>query len=953
MKKILLCLIALIFINNEAFSQLYQGPAQGTLASGVMVSTDSFTDSYSGDPLPPYIVKSEKNEFTPNRLQNNLNNIRPTGPEGSNFRFDESTINGSTDSPSLLVRDFPGVPRTSYTPPDANIASGPSQIVGGVNSTFRIWDKQGNVLKTIAGASWCASLGLGIGPNLSDPMVTYDQMSRRWIMTWITPPIGSTSYDVVSVSDDSIALGIWYNFAFRSDYNGSNPSGIWRDYEGVGYDQNAVYITGNGFTFAGSYAYPKIRIINKAQLYANTGGAVSYFDLWDIRDATQVSDAFGIRPCVTYGNPSEFYFICDGPYNQNTYVSLYKLVNPLTSPSMTAAAVPTVAYSNPPASQQLNSSFSITAGGTSGFRSLPVYKSGYVHAVHAVRNGNYSAFKYYKINVNTNTAELDITYGADEFYYSYPNVSVDKNQNVIVTFSRSGLSQYIGAYFATRLNSDPPNEFNASTALQAGKGTFNNTGSSNRWGDYMGAWLDPVGEDNFWIMTEYADFGNNWGVWVGNVRASPYSTARIFPDKDSLSYGNIEVNHSSDTQTVKIINFGNTTLTISNIQISSNQYHILNSPGLPANLNFGDSILLNVYFRPLSSGFKNDSIVITSNDATNPNEAVYLRGKGYVINSVQANTIYGVTGSQSNGILLTINSTTGAGTSVGPSGFTQLTGLSVKPSNNQLYASITGTTETQLVRVNASGGDAYYYNTLPFPNVRGIAFDLNDILYCGSTDGRIYKYNVTTFDTNYVGSSGITSLYSLSINPVNGSLWGIAISGNVYKINKETAASQLVGGTTITPNTAMAFSKTGKLYGVSGIGVSANKLISIDTTTGTGTLIGTNIGFAGINGIAISPEIVGIQNITTIIPDNFELYQNYPNPFNPTTNIKFDLPNSGKVKLIVYDMLGKELAELVNEKLEAGSYSFKWDGAALSSGVYFYQLQSGEFNVTKRMVLVK
>lgn len=953
MKKILLCIIALIFIYGESYSQLYQGPAQGTLAGGVMVSTDNFSDVVQSDPLPPYLIKGENNEFIPNRLPDYLNNVRPTGPEGTNFALDQSTTGRGTDAPSLLINDFPGVPRTAFIPPDANIAAGPSQVVGGVNSAFRIWDKQGNVLKTIQGSSWCSSLGLGIGGNLSDPMVTYDHFARRWIMTWITPPIGSTSYDVVSVSDDSIALGTWYNFAFRSDLNGNDPSNIWRDYEGVGYDQNAVYITGNGFYFSNSYAYPKFRIINKAQLYANTGGAVTYFDLWDIRDATQVSDAFGIRPCIYYGNQGEFYFICDGPYNQNSYVSLYKLVNPLTSPSMTAVAVPTVAYSAPPASAQLNSSFTITAGNTSGFRSLPVYKNGFLHAVHAVRNGNYSAFKYYKINVTSNIAELDITYGADEFYFSYPNVCVDKNENVIVTFSRSGLSEYIGAYYTTRLNSDPPNVFNSSSALQTGKGTYNNTGSSNRWGDYMGAWLDPVGQENFWIMTEYADISNTWGVWVGNVRASSFSTARIFASSDSLSFGNVEVNTSSDTQTVKIINFGNTTLTISNIQVSNNEFHILNPPSLPANLNFADSILLKVYFKPVSAGVKNDSLVITSNDATNPNEAVYLRGKGYVINSVSANTIYGVTGSQSNGVLITINSTTGAGTLVGPSGFTQLTGLSVRPSNNQLYASISGTIETQLVRVNATGGDAYLYKSMPFANVRAIAFDLNDILYCASSDGKIYKYNVTTYDTNYIGSTGISSLYGLSINPVNGSLWGIAVSGTVYKINKQTAVAQAVGGTTITPNTGIAFSKTGKLYGASGIGVTLNKLISIDTTSGVGTLIGTNIGFAGVNGLAISPEVIGIQNITTSIPADFELYQNYPNPFNPATNIKFDLPNSGKVKLIVYDMLGKELATLVNEKLDAGSYSFRWDGVSLSSGVYFYQLQAGDFNVTKRMVLVK
>ncbi|MEO8209188.1 MAG: hypothetical protein ABI840_01395, partial [bacterium] len=538
MKKIVFYLfvsfVLNFIINNESQSQLYQGPAQGSVQSGTMVSTTSFSDVVPGEPLPEYLVKGELNEETPRRLPDYLNKIKATGPEGTNFVFDQSTLNGETDSPSLLVKNFSGIPQTAFIPPDANIAVGPGHIVAGVNSTFRIWDKNGNVLQTITAASWLASTGLGLSANLSDPMVTYDQYSKRWIMAWITPPIGAASYDVLSISDDSIPLGTWYNYAMRSDLNGTTPTGIWRDFEGIGYDANAVYITGNGFTFSNSIAYPKIRIINKSQLYSNTGGSVSWYDLWDIRDPTLNGDAFGIRPCATYGNTSEFYFLCDGPFNQNTFVSLYKLVNPLNNPSMTGVAIPVSVYSSPPSSLQLNSNFPITAGGTSGFRSIPVYKDGFVHGVHAVRNGNYSAFKYYKLNVSTNTAEQDIVYGADEFYYSYPNLSVDKNQNVIVTFSRSGLSQYIGAYYTTRLNTDPPNIFNASSTLQAGRGTYNNTGSSNRWGDYMGAWLDPVDQDNFWIMTEYAGASNNWGVWVGNVKLSPYSTARIFSDKDTL-----------------------------------------------------------------------------------------------------------------------------------------------------------------------------------------------------------------------------------------------------------------------------------------------------------------------------------------------------------------------------------------------------------------------------------
>jgi hypothetical protein len=83
------------------------------------------------------------------------------------------------------------------------------------------------------------------------------------------------------------------------------------------------------------------------------------------------------------------------------------------------------------------------------------------------------------------------------------------------------------------------------------------------------------------------------------------------------------------------------------------------------------------------------------------------------------------------------------------------------------------------------------------------------------------------------------------------------------------------------------------------------------------------------------------------------LSQNYPNPFNPSTNFTFSVPKSGEVSLKFYDMLGNEVATYVDGYLNAGSYSVEFDGSSLSSGVYFYKLQAGDFSATKKMVLSK
>jgi photosystem II stability/assembly factor-like uncharacterized protein len=113
-------------------------------------------------------------------------------------------------------------------------------------------------------------------------------------------------------------------------------------------------------------------------------------------------------------------------------------------------------------------------------------------------------------------------------------------------------------------------------------------------------------------------------------------------------------------------------------------------------------------------------------------------------------------------------------------------------------------------------------------------------------------------------------------------------------------------------------------------------------------------------------DITGIKQLSGV-PDHLSLSQNYPNPFNPVTKIKFDIPASlnppfakgvtakpgGFVRLVVYDLLGREISVLVNERLTPGSFEVEWDGSNYPSGVYFYRLTTDGFTETKRMVLIR
>jgi hypothetical protein len=99
---------------------------------------------------------------------------------------------------------------------------------------------------------------------------------------------------------------------------------------------------------------------------------------------------------------------------------------------------------------------------------------------------------------------------------------------------------------------------------------------------------------------------------------------------------------------------------------------------------------------------------------------------------------------------------------------------------------------------------------------------------------------------------------------------------------------------------------------------------------------------------------IGIVPVSNNIPERFQLNQNYPNPFNPVTNIIFDVAKTTDVKLVIYDLLGKEVETLVNKQMQPGTYKTDWNAAEFPSGIYFYKLTTEDgFVETKKMILVK
>jgi len=215
----------------------------------------------------------------------------------------------------------------------------------------------------------------------------------------------------------------------------------------------------------------------------------------------------------------------------------------------------------------------------------------------------------------------------------------------------------------------------------------------------------------------------------------------------------------------------------------------------------------------------------------------------------------------------------------------------------------------------------------------------------GATVGSANTYSVA-----FYGNKGYTGQTIALTSTDAGGTWATATlpgTGTCYSFNAVAGRFWYNRGSSIYyssdngANFASQFTGTGTYQAMH---------LVLDGTTIRGWSV-TNTGL-----IAMYTEggvVSGVSNNTSITPSSYSLSQNYPNPFNPVTKINFSLPKSGFVSLKVYDILGKEIASLVSSNMSAGSYSVDFDASRLSSGAYFYKIESNGFSDVKRMLLIK
>jgi hypothetical protein len=197
--------------------------------------------------------------------------------------------------------------------------------------------------------------------------------------------------------------------------------------------------------------------------------------------------------------------------------------------------------------------------------------------------------------------------------------------------------------------------------------------------------------------------------------------------------------------------------------------------------------------------------------------------------------------------------------------------------------------------------------------------------------------------------AGTTATYTFSVSRSSGtfSTGGIdvAVSSGTLGIGTSTGIKILSGEVV---QSAKFTGATTKTFSFTAPSTPGNVTMAV---TGAG---GSNPP-AWNHGTSITITVTPVSGIIKNegIANTYSLAQNFPNPFNPVTKISYSIPKSSEVNLTVYDILGQKVASLVNEKQDAGSYSVDFDASSLSSGVYYYKIETGDFTSIKKMTLVK
>lgn len=435
-----------------------------------------------------------------------------------------------------LINSFQSLNLASsgFIPPDPIIAAGPQTVITMVNTDIAIHNKATGAV--IAQADLDGAGGFWNTTNVVfDPWITYDPHSNRFIAMGIdrsTAGSGSSRvYLAVSTSANPTNLTThWHKYVIdRTGTHQVTGGTTFPDYEKLGVDEHAIYITGNDFgILSGGFSHVSLFAIHKAPLLSGGPANILYDE--------NITGAFSIHPMLVRDTGSPMYF---AERVGNTQIRIHAITDILGTPSRITSTVTVPQYLFPPdvpqqGGQPLDSVDQRIMSG--------VVQDGSLWTAHAIQDPAVdleTVVRWYEFDVSNfpggpatlvQSGNVDPGPGVHTWM---PHINVDNDGDMAIGFSISGPSQFAGMAYTGRLASDPLGTTRPIEIAQAGLGSYGLFDSigRNRWGDYSGLALDPDGE-TFWVYNEYAGTGNTWNTFVGSFQVE---ASAALPEEDAYT----------------------------------------------------------------------------------------------------------------------------------------------------------------------------------------------------------------------------------------------------------------------------------------------------------------------------------------------------------------------------------------------------------------------------------
>ncbi len=537
-------------------------------------------------------------------------------------------------SPAASV-SFQGLGDDLHTiPPDTNGAVGPNHVLSALNTHVRVHSKTGATISTATLDGFWSPVGV---TGSFDPRTLYDPYANRWIMVAAAGKRGAGASLLIAVSKTTDPSGGWYQWRIIVDSSGS----LWGDFPTVGFNRNWVVLQANilstandAFDHSGIYAFAK------SSLYA--GGLGNYAHAQD-GGSTQV-------PVTTYSSTLSTMYLLEnwvgdaggfgalrvstitGPVGAETYTAgvLFPQANAPWSdaPINDADLAPQLGSSR---RIQLNDSRILSA----------IWRNGTLWAAHTVflpsSTPNRSAVQWWQIGSRGEVVQrgrIDDANG--NVFYAYPSMAVNKNNDVLLGYSRFSSSQYASANYAMRSGNDALGTMRGDVVLKAGEAAYYRpSGSgSNRWGDYSGAVVDPSDDSSMWTIQEYAESpADRWGTWWGKiVPPAPSGSPLMNVSPQPLTFEPRLVNTTSAAKQVTVKNNGAAQLTVTGVSINgtnASEFTKVSDACGGQTLWPGMSCLVGVTFRPVAAGARTATLSVSST-ATGSPHSITLNGTGVV-----------------------------------------------------------------------------------------------------------------------------------------------------------------------------------------------------------------------------------------------------------------------------------------------------------------------------------